>query len=539
MSNIALPNQVFSSPHYGVQPNGPSAYANSSYNNANSPPAPPASHPAQGGTMGPPSRPADKDKPTDMNELSDVLAGSGVDLREEEANLVRINNSTQESQSRWSNPSINNANVYSQNVPGSRDSFYGSGAFNQASMPYQSPEEIQEIGRKRAERRQAEMKQYHLNNPFLFGTPLHEKIAKLARSEQVAISQSGSWHGQTSQEVPTHIHGPDNHDKLVVLKGQSILSHNAPVAEFISLLSLAAEERLRSILEDAATVAIGRRTGSNGIVPPDLVDIVEGKGQLETANGLPTPGNSAVSPKSNPLKRMLTISFVLIHNSPLTGSYSEVNKPPTPISNGSQTPKGVAVAFGNPVAQCLTASALRERAAEEERLSKRARRAANALLAVEGSKSGTPSAGTSGAGTPSLLSEKAPELDIRKAPSKKEMKKQAEAKVSEAQQHAATNNAMNMALGLGSKKPSWMTGGATSASTNPMRPGVNTSSGSQSKNTTATTTGPGLPKARKFGSTEGGGKGVGIQLRDMITVLEADRKERKALAKAYTKLGRD
>lgn len=96
MSNIALPNQVFSSPHYGVQPNGPSAYANSSYNNANSPPAPPASHPAQGGTMGPPSRPADKDKPTDMNELSDVLAGSGVDLREEEANLVRINNSTQE-----------------------------------------------------------------------------------------------------------------------------------------------------------------------------------------------------------------------------------------------------------------------------------------------------------------------------------------------------------------------------------------------------------------------------------------------------------
>ena len=37
--------------------------------------------------MGPPSRP--NDKPTDVADLSDVLAGSGVDLREEEAALMR------------------------------------------------------------------------------------------------------------------------------------------------------------------------------------------------------------------------------------------------------------------------------------------------------------------------------------------------------------------------------------------------------------------------------------------------------------------
>lgn len=44
--------------------------------------------------MGPPSRP--NDKPTDMNELSDVLLGSGVDLREEEAALMNRRNATQQ-----------------------------------------------------------------------------------------------------------------------------------------------------------------------------------------------------------------------------------------------------------------------------------------------------------------------------------------------------------------------------------------------------------------------------------------------------------
>lgn len=48
----------------------------------------------QAGSMGPPSRP--NDKPTDMNELTDVLLGSGVDLREEEAALMNRRNATQQ-----------------------------------------------------------------------------------------------------------------------------------------------------------------------------------------------------------------------------------------------------------------------------------------------------------------------------------------------------------------------------------------------------------------------------------------------------------
>ena len=281
--------------------------------------------------MGPPSRPTDKDKPTDMNELSDVLAGSGVDLREEEANLVRLNNSTQErsfnsnystsfnsfdsnNQGRWINPSIGNTNVYSPNAPGSRDTFYGAGALNQPAVSFQSPEELQDAERKRAMRRKAEMKQYHLSEPFLYGASVHQKLTTEAYAARVSIPQSGLFTPQGSQERAMHVHGPDNNERLVVLKSQDILNHDAPLVELITLLSLATEERLRSLVEDAATLAKGRRAGSNGIVPPELADMVEGEGKFETATGLPTPGNSAVSPKSNPLKRMLAACCVYLRH---------------------------------------------------------------------------------------------------------------------------------------------------------------------------------------------------------------------------------
>ena len=106
LANITLPNQVFSSPYYGSQANGtPPSNTGSFYNTMNSAPpnnaphdmppsnsttahnGPPTTMATQTGSMGPPSRP--NDKPTDMNDLVDVLSGSGVDLREEEAALTR------------------------------------------------------------------------------------------------------------------------------------------------------------------------------------------------------------------------------------------------------------------------------------------------------------------------------------------------------------------------------------------------------------------------------------------------------------------
>lgn len=184
-------------------------------------------------------------------------------------------------------------------------------------------------------------------------------------------------------------------------------------------------------------------------------------------------------------------------------------------------------------------SALAERTAEEERLAKRRRRAAAAAASADSGISGSvaPDPSATGAG------QRAPEPDLKKTGTKKEQRKKDEAKATEAQQHAATNKTMNMALGLGGamggKKLSWMTGGASGSGgsssfsrPNAMNPAIRAPSKA---------TGPpgsSLPVGRKWGEfREDRETGAGIQLRDIASVLENDGKEKKALAKAYARMG--
>lgn len=315
MSNIALPNQVFSSPYYGAQPNG--SQPSNSYNTLNAPP------PA--GNMGPPSRPA-VDKPTDMNELSDVLLGSGVDLREEEAALLNRHNTPYQPQhdapfafhpansfdSFGSNIlEPDRYNVLSQNLPGDRSSFYGAGTFNQPAAPYQPVAQQAETEKQAAIRRKAEQRQYHLNDPFLYAGIVQKRLSKQSHAQQVAIPSFGVFNPKSSQPVQVAVAGPDKHERILSLTGQDLLYHDVPLTEILTLLSLAAEERLRALVEDAAALAKGRRVGSHGVVPLDLVDLAVGEGSFETVNCLPTPSNSAVSPKSNPLKRMPDVGCFL------------------------------------------------------------------------------------------------------------------------------------------------------------------------------------------------------------------------------------
>ncbi len=269
--------------------------------------------------MGPPSRPA-VDKPTDINELGDVLAGSGVDLREEEAALLAYGRPGQQRQDTMYGGSSFNSfgpshstptnNFYSPNVPGDRNSFYGAGTFNQPAEPYRSAEEIAAAELKKALRRKAEIKSYHLNDPFLLCGSLSNRLWRQAQSMQVQVPNKGLLSNVSRQNVPQQllVHGPDKNDNLRVVKGEYLLNTDGPFVEILSLLSLATEERMRGLVEDAATLAKGRGTGSHAIVPVELTDLATGEGATETANGLPTPGNSAVSPKSNPLKRT-TLSF--------------------------------------------------------------------------------------------------------------------------------------------------------------------------------------------------------------------------------------
>ena len=272
--------------------------------------------------MGPPSRPVDK--PTDVNDLSDVLAGSGVDLKEEEAALFNRYNNTNQRQNGTSFSSDhstllglsvaggNQEGAYSpygtfntllSNVPGDRGSFYGAGTFNQPAIPAKTLEEQVEERRKRAMQWRAERRQYHLNESFLQSGIIEHKIIKQAHSTQVKVPHTGLLVAKQGVELQMLVAGPDENEVLTKISGQDLLYRDAPLVEILTLMSLATQERLRGIVADTATLAKGRRVGTHGVVDTEFSDLAVGSGTADPAL-LPTPGNSAVSPKSNPLKRM-------------------------------------------------------------------------------------------------------------------------------------------------------------------------------------------------------------------------------------------
>ena len=189
------------------------------------------------------------------------------------------------------------------------------------------------------------------------------------------------------------------------------------------------------------------------------------------------------------------------------------------------------IAFRNPVIEILQRDAELERAQEEERLAKRARRSA-----AKGNQS------SSAIGTPSstgTLGEVAPEPDTKKGGKAKDRLDDKAKKALETQQHAATTKTANMALGLSGamgKKLSWMSGGANAAPSNPYKQNPKSD---VSKAGDANAVGRNLPKVRVFGQfRDDRESGSGIQLRDVIYVLENDDKEKKSLQRAYHRQGR-
>ena len=217
----------------------------------------------------------------------------------------------------------------------------------------------------------------------------------------------------------------------------------------------------------------------------------------------------------------------------LIGSYSEVNKPLTPTSANGQRPPSIV--FGNPIAEALQKISKAERAQEEERLAKRQRRATG-----EGSRAGSTSIGTPGSSK--VLGEVAPEADTKKGGKAKDKMDATAKKALETQQHAATTKTMNMALGLSGamgKKLSWMKGGAEAAPSNPylQKPNPKTEA-SKANASNANGIGSSLPKSRVFGEfREDKETGSGIQLRDVVSVLESDGKEKKSLQRAFGRFG--
>lgn len=178
---------------------------------------------------------------------------------------------------------------------------------------------------------------------------------------------------------------------------------------------------------------------------------------------------------------------------------------------------------------------------EEIRSKKRAKRSENAILGENAGNRAESVEPGSGASTP--LGEKAPGLD-KKGVSKKEARKMVDSKASEAQQHQqsvetarmATNSMLSGRM-FGTKKSySWLNRGSSgSGFSTPSRlnPAASSSAGTDK---------PGRPgeKAaappKRLGDwREDKEKGSGIQVRDILFMLELDGRGPRHVQKAYSK----
>ena len=251
--------------------------------------------------MGPPSRPADKverlDRTTDLNQLSDIVSASGIDVREEENYLAETYRNQQTVNSTNSNSltfqvqsnahQINNSNIWSQ-PRSTGHGLPGTGPFNQPPVSIQTVEDELTENHRKAARALAEQQQQHLRDPFLEVNTVRHRLAKRANQQGVGLNLEGLYDRVVDTPRTTYgtkITGADG-TGIVAVQAPSILNENAPLVDIFTLISLATGERVRGLVEDAFGLSRGRQYGSHGLVPPEWSSLATGPGQPNSATAV-------------------------------------------------------------------------------------------------------------------------------------------------------------------------------------------------------------------------------------------------------------
>ncbi|KAB2571411.1 putative transcription initiation factor tfiid component taf4 protein [Lasiodiplodia theobromae] len=557
--NPGSPYTPYHNSPYSSMPNTPAPQHTPLPFNQPQPPEPSSFDASRGapGSMGPPQRPADKqekpekEKATDINDLSDVIGASGIDLREEENYLAQTYQNqhqassfnTSFSQSPATQSPNNSFNALSQGSFGNYPAFQGTGPVNQPAVSQKTIEEELFEKHKAAARSLAEKSQQELNDPFCRGNNIRQKIGRHTYDQGVKFNVDGLY-DRISKDQPQRVNGtqatgPDG-TGMVKAQAAALLDTNAPLAEILTLLSLATKERLRGILEDAYALSRSRQLGSHGVVPPEFADIATGNGTPKPTTAVPTSvtktawdqPDSAISPTTVPSKRPLDSD----------SSKNDPSRLPTPPTDTPPTPQPT-VSFSSDLSSTLRKLQSEERKYEQERVKKRQKRAA-AKGSDNGSAPGTPGDKTSPADLVPLKM------------TKKERERLAKAGQTDEVLHKAANTTANMAIGGFGKKYSWLSGGSGSGASTPSRLNTNvggvSSGGGLSGGGGASGGGSGgggggstqdrslAARDRKWGDwREDGPKGKGIQMRDLIAALEQDGNEKKTLARALVRLKSD
>lgn len=502
--------------------------------------------------MGPPARPADRhltersgerqarDLSADMNSLTDVMFGTGVDLKAEEAAMMASYRDSQQSQSFHSHNSQTSSTLTPNNSFDAARSFSlpSSGVLSQTASQQRVEDEVA-AEQKRTARIFNERQQAPLYNPFLQIDVLRQIVQRKAYENGVKTNVEGLF-VRTQGVRTTVMNGQNGTGGIVKAQTGSWITEGAPLVDVLALLTLAASERIRTLADDAYGLARGRQASSDGIVDPDWAAMAVGQGAEGTASRVSLsvtntawdrPEVASSPTTSRPAKR------------PLEDTNGNSGRLPTPPTEPPLTPRPTKT-YPNRVASALRAIAQRDLEAERARLAARSKRQKAAAAALNGDSGSSPATPSSAApGTPGGGIAPDGPLTLSKKQQDK-LKKQQQNDVNELNKNS--NDVARLALG-GSRKYSWMTGGAAAKpSPNPISR-INTSVGGVTSPAAASpgraaASGPGTQlglkaKDRKYGEwREDGTLGAGIQVRDLVHVLEQDGRSKKSLVKVLSNL---
>lgn len=486
-----------------------------------------ASPPAQGSRemMPPPPRPSkdEREEKIGVEDFGDSLFMSGINLKDEENYIHAVYNNrhgqtdsfstNQNTSFDTSDATPNNSfNVLTQGT--SLDSQDPNVTFAGTLGRPRSPQNVElEQRRKReaAARARAERYQHHLNHQFLECNSVRKRMDRLALKQGVTLNTLGLY--VRTPETNVMVNAAGNQGIVAATEGtadvkredrlaESLVNQGAPFEQVVSLISLAAGDRVRGLLDEAFTLARARRYGDHGrVVPPEFTDIADGEGTL--ADETVTPEN-------------------------ITGTQWDKLSEPRPQTIPTSSYQSKLQAHLRDLAQ-------RDFEREQARIRKRkARRSAAANEPAE---------------EPTVPTDTTPATTTAPAPvkmTKKEQNRQAKEKSShtEAENQQRTNQTAAMMTGLGkkAKKYDWMTGGASAMPTNRYFKPAAAPAATVDKADEAKTDGDAAKKeGEKARVPEWGdwreGESAGIDIRDWVLVLERDGRDKMALERACLRMG--
>ncbi|KAI8957906.1 hypothetical protein F5Y11DRAFT_62693 [Daldinia sp. FL1419] len=532
---LTMPTAVSTPPLASPQPQTPNA-SHAPYSNAklapvpaNTPyiaPAPPVITNMGPPTMNPAGSFSSNDatrqglKPTSAKadvtyDVDDMLVGTGIDLEEEAEYLNNLE-----------------SRGFPNYPPGGPETLYGAGPANQPAQPTNAKTQ-EELAVESADRawneaaaRLARTRSQEISSYLLEPGVVHKRMHDIANKYGLGLNvdlkpDGGRYMGKMASPAGSKpeikVMYQKSHDGTMVQTLGSFIPHDAFLVDQIALLSISTKQHLRELVGDANRIATTRQKTAHGAVPPEWLDAAAtapADANGAQGEGPRTGAESAVSPRTNPLKR----------------SADELsNGLPTPVSEVSLT---------NPMVEAMTETVKEARSAEEARLRKRLKRMEKSAEKDKEGGDNTSRAGSVAPGTPGSMAADSGEV---KAPTKKESKKAA--KLAEASS-TTVNQTLGLFAGGKKKKYSWMTnsGGPGSGASTP-RPQATGAPGTPGSTTAVSSKAPRGPLT-KAGVThlgqfrEDSDKGKNIQLRDWVVVIEERGFDMKALQQAYDILDR-